>query len=84
MQDLDDLRRALGLKEHILNGDLDWAAAALRASIPHRVAVMERLLAQLGIQVSQIDIRVVVKIRVPFRVPIIVRHLLFGVPKKGP
>ena len=27
---------------------------------------------------------VVVKIRVPFCVPIIIRHLLFGVPKKGP
>ena len=66
MQDLDDLRRALGLKEHIVNGDLDWAAAALRASIPHRVDVMERLLAQLGIQVSQIDIWVVVKIRFLF------------------
>ena len=27
---------------------------------------------------------VVVKIMVPFWVPIIIRHLLFGVPKKGP
>ena len=26
----------------------------------------------------------VVKIRVPFGVPIIVRHLIFRVPKKGP
>ena len=29
-------------------------------------------------------IRVVVKIMVPFWVPIIIRHLLFRVPKKGP
>ena len=26
----------------------------------------------------------VVKIRVPFRVPIIIRHLIFRIPKKGP
>ena len=29
-------------------------------------------------------IRVVVKIMVPFWVPIIIRHLFFRVPKKGP
>ena len=29
-------------------------------------------------------IGVVVKIRVPFWVPIIIRHLLFRVPNKGP
>ena len=31
-----------------------------------------------------VDIWVVVKIRVLFWVPIIIRHLLFRVPKKGP
>ena len=30
------------------------------------------------------EIWVVVKIRVPFWVPIIIRHLLFRVPPKGP
>ena len=28
-------------------------------------------------------IRVVVKIKVPFWIPIIIRHRIFGVPKKG-
>ena len=30
------------------------------------------------------NLRVVVKIMVPFGVPSIIRHLLFEVPKKGP
>ena len=33
---------------------------------------------------KDMNIRVVVKIMVPFRVPIIIRHLIFRVPKKGP
>ena len=33
---------------------------------------------------SLISMWVVVKIMVPFWVPIIIRHLLFRVPKKGP
>ena len=38
-----------------------------------------------GLRVYRLlDIWVVVKIKVPFWVPIIVRHLLFRVPKKGP
>ena len=31
-----------------------------------------------------IDSRLVVKIMVPFWIPIIIRHLIFRVPKKGP
>ena len=37
-----------------------------------------------GVAGSVKYIWVVVKIRVPFWVPIIIRHLIFRVPKKGP
>ena len=33
---------------------------------------------------SSVNIWVVVKIMVPFWIPIIIRHLIFRVPKKGP
>ena len=36
-----------------------------------------------GMSLPYFDISVVVKIRVPFWAPIIVRHLVFRVPKKG-
>ena len=38
----------------------------------------------IGIVYGYVGIWVVVKIMVPFWVPIIIRHLIFRVPKKGP
>ena len=38
----------------------------------------------IGVLLSVLYLWEVVKIMVPFWVPIIIRHLLFTVPKKGP
>ena len=39
---------------------------------------------QINLSRPHVSIWVVVKIMVPLWVPMIIRHLVFGVPKKGP
>ena len=60
------------------------ALAALGFEDFRRVSRFVRLYFGLGLLQVFVTIWVVVKIMVPFWVLIIIRHLLFRVPKKGP